>query len=115
MNGSDRDVAYFRHLLETISALPTLPAIALKGIQLSLSPNIQMPQLLKLVRLDPPLAASLLKTADNGAARQPLETGAMRCIRGEFRLCAKTAPARDRLERPPGSHRGTLTHLSRSA
>jgi len=74
MTGNTMDVSYFRHFLETVEALPTLPTIALKGIKLSLSPNISKPKLLKLIQLDPPLAATLLKIINNPSSNKEAKT-----------------------------------------
>jgi len=59
------DESYFRHYLETIEALPTLPIISLKAIKLSLTPAISISEISKLIVLDPPLTATILKIANN--------------------------------------------------
>ncbi len=64
MDRSIIDISYFRHSLETLEALPTLPAIALKGIKQALTPSASVPELAKIIELDPPLTIKILQAAN---------------------------------------------------
>ncbi len=54
-----------KHRIERVGALPALPEMALKIMQLSASPNARADDLAKLVEMDPALAAQVMRYASS--------------------------------------------------
>jgi len=64
MGQNPAEEIYFRHLLTTIEALPTLPVVALEGMKRALKPSGTLKELLGIVEIDPALTSKVLKVAN---------------------------------------------------